>query len=260
MNQHIYRLPMDSLWTREEDKLESITTAITQLRGSNAVEIIELGNKLLMVKRLIPHGAYIDYVENTVRLSIRRAAYCVRVADIFNPYIYKGLGVKQLNLIAPSALYMLTGKSNKWVVEKAIDVINRNLPVTKTMVIAWKNQAIPPQSGRIPKKLRPIKKSAISSERELEDIILSNLPDKSVRQKVCNIGIADIVTDTAIYELKINVNANTLFKAVGQILLYRQAINPNLKAKLVISGIADSRINEMIELVRSIGIEVLLYE
>jgi hypothetical protein len=69
-------------------------------------------------------------------------------------------------------------------------------------------------------------------ERHVEDNLVETLEadGRHVRRQVqCYAGIADVVTEEAIYEVKLDLSRPNIFQAVGQVLLYRQAINPNLK-------------------------------
>jgi len=66
-------------------------------------------------------------------------------------------------------------------------------------------------------------------EKDLEDEFLKYLKSKTVsckRQMRCKAGIADVVTVEKIYELKGVLTHSNFYKAVGQVQVYRQAINP----------------------------------
>jgi hypothetical protein len=65
------------------------------------------------------------------------------------------------------------------------------------------------------------------TERDMEDEICRHLASVDIpfeRQVPCGIGIADIVTGTAVYELKLSVCGSSIFTAVGQALAYRRIL------------------------------------
>ncbi len=70
-------------------------------------------------------------------------------------------------------------------------------------------------------------------------------------------GIADIVTPSAIYEVKLWLTRDTLFEAIGQVLLYKQSIDPSRQA--IIVGV-NLGIESLIPTVNKIGIEVELWQ
>ncbi len=78
------------------------------------------------------------------------------------------------------------------------------------------------------------------------------------RQHRCAAGIADIVTEEAIYEIKHRLNRNQLFEAVGQVLVYRKAIDPSLRP--VIVGRLDRDTGNLIACIGELGIETISWE
>jgi hypothetical protein len=79
----------------------------------------------------------------------------------------------------------------------------------------------------------------------------------SVRTQVrCDSGIADVVTENEIYELKHKLDRTTFFQALGQVLLYRQSINPRARALVVCRT---SIVPELHALANRMGVEVLLW-
>lgn len=93
--------------------------------------------------------------------------------------------------------------------------------------------------------------------RMAEILLLSGL---EVRQQVrCAVGIADIVTDIGVYEVKTYLDARTFFSALGQVILYREAINPDGKAWIV--GLdSGAEIVDMIEHARRLRVDVILLD
>lgn len=78
----------------------------------------------------------------------------------------------------------------------------------------------------------------ITCEKELQDELVIHLTEQgfNVNQYVANsVGIADVVIDNAVLELKHLPDRDALYKAVGQAVLYRGAINKNLDAKIICS-------------------------
>lgn len=92
-------------------------------------------------------------------------------------------------------------------------------------------------------------------ERELVDLFSGS--GTFVRRQVdCGLaGRADVVTDDAIYELKVELNRRTLQQAMGQLMLYRPHINPS--ARLVIACLY-SRVEHLHEKARLSGFDILL--
>lgn len=97
-------------------------------------------------------------------------------------------------------------------------------------------------------------------ERSIENAyvgLLAHRGHRVGRQVRCANGIADIVTDTAIYEVKLRLTRESLFQAVGQVLLYRQAINPTLEAHIVGQ---DGGVADLVEPLKALGISVTFWE
>ncbi|SRR6266487_425781 len=82
------------------------------------------------------------------------------------------------------------------------------------------------------------KKKPGRPESTLEALIGKSLEEQgiSVRYQVsCNAGRADIVTPDAIYEVKPEIRYPAkLYEAIGQVLVYRQLINPS--AQVFVAG------------------------
>jgi hypothetical protein len=77
--------------------------------------------------------------------------------------------------------------------------------------------------------------SKFFGEQDLEDEFLNYLKSKTIScisQVRCKAGIADIVTAEKIYELKGVLTHSNLYKAIGQVQVYTQTINP--KASMAI--------------------------
>lgn len=77
-------------------------------------------------------------------------------------------------------------------------------------------------------------------------------------QVKCAHGIADIVTDDAIYEIKASLSRSNIFRAASQVLLYRNCINP--EAKAIIVGYPHPKEPIDTDFVASLGIEIIVCE
>jgi len=74
------------------------------------------------------------------------------------------------------------------------------------------------------------------AERQIEDAVcraLSNAGVTYCRQVECDIGIADIVTPSRVYEVKPCLDASTVFKAIGQALAYAGALGGRHQAVVI---------------------------
>jgi hypothetical protein len=75
----------------------------------------------------------------------------------------------------------------------------------------------------------PLEERPKLTERQMEDEVCKHLESLGIgfeRQVPCEIGIADVVTDTTVYELKLSVWGSAIFTAVGQVLAYRRSLGP----------------------------------
>ena len=85
---------------------------------------------------------------------------------------------------------------------------------------------------------------------------LTNLGMSVQTQVRCDSGIADIVTENKIYELKHQLNRSSFFSAIGQVLLYRQSINPKAAVAIVCRI---SLVSELHEVAKRLGVEVIVW-
>jgi hypothetical protein len=104
-------------------------------------------------------------------------------------------------------------------------------------------------------------------EKDLELAIGKSLEAQGAivqHQVRCPSGIADIVTSDAIYEIKRELEASTIFSAIGQVLIYRQEINPQAKAYIVGYRHTSQFRAEQVEFIKStaksLGVEVLFWD
>ncbi len=95
-------------------------------------------------------------------------------------------------------------------------------------------------------------------EKQLELDIIKTLDSNCSSQVHCSVGIADIVTDTSIIEVKYSLTRTHLFQAIGQVLSYRQAINPAL-IPIVIGYRSSENIEGIIEAAKDMGVSVICW-
>lgn len=105
----------------------------------------------------------------------------------------------------------------------------------------WTFHTIFPPDGTVSKKkiaafFERKQASVLSCEKDLERCLVRfyKKKKKGCRYQVqCDAGIADIVTDDAVIEVEYTLSRSKAFEAIGQVLAYRQAINPFAKAEIV---------------------------
>lgn len=95
-------------------------------------------------------------------------------------------------------------------------------------------------------------------EKGLENEIVQSLNGNCDTQVHCFAGIADIVTNTSIIEAKYCLDRATLFSAIGQVLIYRQAINPTLMP-IVIGYRSSQNIFGIVQAAESMGVQVIFW-
>lgn len=85
---------------------------------------------------------------------------------------------------------------------------------------------------------------------------LKQLGVASNTQVICKAGIADIVTQEKIYEAKDVLTGSSLFRAIGQVLLYRQCINPSAGAAIICNR---SLVEHLHPVALLIGVEIIVW-
>jgi hypothetical protein len=111
----------------------------------------------------------------------------------------------------------------------------------------------------IAKKYEALDEYRVGSEAKLEREFAAHLRNLgiSVQTQVrCDCGIADVVTENRIYELKYRLDRASFFQALGQVLLYRQSINPNADVTLVCKV---SIVPELHQFAKNMGVQVLVW-
>lgn len=77
------------------------------------------------------------------------------------------------------------------------------------------------------------------------------------RQVRCEAGIADVVTTGCVFEIKVKPSRSQFFQAIGQVLLYQEALSID-KAAVLID--ADTYVQDLIPVARRAGVEVLVWK
>ena len=133
------------------------------------------------------------------------------------------------------------------------------------MRVARQVEAVPELADMLPSYLYSgvrYTKKGFRGETTLRHAIAVKLTaqDKIVREQVPSaVGIADIVTDVAVYEVKFFLSRLVFFEAIGQVLMYRQALDPSLRA--VVVGFRDPRsdITDLVPYAQKFGVDVLFW-
>lgn len=118
-------------------------------------------------------------------------------------------------------------------------------------------RAIARQIGCDHKTVRAWTSVNTMSERAIEDWLCLQLDRRQIpfqRQVSCAVGIADVVTPTTIYEIKRVLTLSNFKDAVGQVLLYRQALAPYANA-MVFCG--TSHVTHLTYLAKQLDVRVL---
>lgn len=97
------------------------------------------------------------------------------------------------------------------------------------------------------------------SESDLEAEICSYLRNAGrqvERQVRCATGTADIVTDAGVLEVKRVLTRDSLIRGIGQVLLYRAAINPDIGAVVIGKLPREGLDMNIVRYARSLGVLV----
>jgi hypothetical protein len=111
------------------------------------------------------------------------------------------------------------------------------------------------------------KKKPGRPESKLEALIGKSLEEQGVSvqyQVKCEAGIADIVTLDAIYEVKPEIRYPAkLYEAIGQVLVYRQVINPSAQAFVAGYSHTSSHSQEQLTAIqaaaRGFGVQIVFF-
>lgn len=216
------------------------------LKGSQ--DYIDLGNELSEAKTRLGDD-FVTWLDAATSWSMAEAERFMEIARLAN----EGrvwISESELENISREALYALCANSTPYEVRvTAFQMARQGTKVTHKMAKAL----IAGQS---------VDETTIITEAQLELAFCNWLTEQGIeyqRQVNCPVGRADVVTVDTIYELKHPIDVDGFFKAVGQVLLYREYINPDLRAVLVFVKPRTDAFNAFIEATKTIGIEVLLW-
>jgi len=125
------------------------TGEIRALIKRTAQDVIEIGQKLLLVKGKLGHGRFLDWIEAEFEWSYPTAARFIQVANSFgNEY--------QIDKFAPSALYVLAAPSTPDTArQEAIARASAGEPITYTTAKAIKLKHSPPTTKIKPEPIPP---------------------------------------------------------------------------------------------------------
>lgn len=134
------------------------------------------------------------------------------------------------------------------------------MPVSELYLLVHRTRANPTAFEKAACK---IESAAQQSEKNLERLIVQSLRSQGIPVEIqvnCGVGVADLVTPEAIYEIKVALSRKRLFQAIGQVLIYRQAIDPSRRA--IVAGYIDpsSNVLDILQYASQIGVEVILVE
>jgi hypothetical protein len=96
-------------------------------------------------------------------------------------------------------------------------------------------------------------------EEELEELFTLQLVNDGrsvLRQVVCEAGKADIVTDNTIYEIKSFLTLSNFKDAIGQVLVYRECINPQANTAIISWG---SEIAHLHYIAENLNVSVIIF-
>lgn len=100
-------------------------------------------------------------------------------------------------------------------------------------------------------------------ERDVVDALVTDLRRVGVpvvREVKCAAGVADVVTPDAVYEVELLLSRNVLFHALGQVLLYRAALDYTKRAVIVGLHDSSSPITALLPYAQQLGVEVVFYK
>lgn len=85
-----------------DERLMTLETEIKTLSRKTAIGMLEMGDKLIEARRLVPHGKWETWLENNVSMSLRTARNLMTISQVFsaNRQAIADLGVTSLYLLA----------------------------------------------------------------------------------------------------------------------------------------------------------------
>ena len=254
----------EALDTEARIVVQQRTSEIKGLMRKAAQDIIDIGQKLIEVKARLNHGQFGPWLEAEFAWSQETAGNFMRVARTFAKEV-------DYSRFAPSALYLLAAPSTpERARAEALARTEAGETITRKearhIVTAHKQAALTLDTSLVDvpdvafRAYEPPIRTA-SDEAALVRALATHLTEQGERvtlQVGCAIGIADLVTDRAVYEIKYWLTRTHFVTALGQVLLYREAINPALRAVIVGFSVVNVPLGDLVEYAQQLGVEVLV--
>lgn len=214
---------------------------------------IAMGKELIELKIILAHGFFDIWLKRNIRMSSETRSVLIRAYEAFQKFALLeridnidldklAIGYKALSLLLKEET---TNEHREEAFKRAYN--GEEITVRLAKAIIFNHEEL--KEIDLQKKLVNLLKQ--------QDITVQEprLP--------CLAGVPDIVTFDAVYEIKLYLNKDDLFEAIGQVLLYRQClieekrIKPSAKAFIV--GIDDGKIKRLIPHINKLGVEVKLW-
>ncbi len=230
-----------------ESRIMQITNDINELMSKKPRPYIYIGEKLYELKKLLGHGNFKEHLKEYI-LEFRSSRACEQWMKGYRKLAEAAKSIKfedNVNLrelpITYEALNLLSTKATTMhcveVIKLAHDGENITIKLVNKIIFGTK----------------------WANEKQIQEAIEIKLSTQgiSLLSRGCQAGQADIVTSDTIYEVKHILTKTDVFRAIGQVLLYRECINPSANAVLV--GV-DGGIKSLIPFINQLGVKVELIE
>lgn len=239
----------------------------TPSKRFTACEVIQIGQQVLKAKEQeLKHGEFMAWIRRAHNVSEDTVERWMAVARKA-----KEAGIAPddpaLDNIMPTALYKLCEKRTSLdALSKAIALAREGEIVTVRMAqyIIEGKTIVQPSTYPTRPSWHDSSPIPFSSEEELLRALANDLDRKGVKYDTkvkCDIiGEADLVTSDSIYELKYGPRSDSLFKAIGQALMYREAIGRPLTPRILCTLPNSKKVRRMIELAKHLGVEIVRWE
>jgi hypothetical protein len=194
--------------------------AIITKRLRTTQDAVDVGRELIVMKRQLGHGEFLNHLRS-IGMGLDTAERCIQVSRC---------------------------------VEEHPDILDLPLRMAYGVARVYPEQRVMTQArAAIRRNVR---------EKDIENAVLAHLREHGIHatsQVQCHAGVVDIVTTDAVYEIELFLSRDVFFHAIGQVLTYRQALDPSRRA--VIVGLPDpgSPIADLIGYAQQFGVEVELW-
>ena len=191
-----------------------------RIRQLTTQEIIRAGHELIKAKDTVECGTYLAWARDNLGIKPNAAWRFMSVAERLSAY-------PGVECLPPSVAYRLASpKVPASQIEAAIAMYSSGSTLKEADVVR--------------SLVRHFRSRNIAVETEVD----------------CGIGRADVVTPDTVIEVEGPLNRHALFCAVGQVLLYRQSIDPARKAVIVGLPHCVGEGRAMYATARALGVEV----